>query len=233
MSQLFYVPKIESGFAVLDTEESRHLVSVLRRKTGDTVQLTDGKGCFYQGMIDAIGKKETSIRILDTQSVPEPEPRLFLAVAPTKSIDRFEWMLEKAVEVGIHAIIPLRCRRSERDTVRIDRLEKVVVSAAKQSLRAWFPVVHPLTDFQQVIKEIPAAKKYIAWCDDAPRPHLKSVLTNEDTLILIGPEGDFTPAEVELAQQQQCTEISLGQARLRTETAGLVATVIFNTMNSI
>lgn len=229
MSQLFYTSRIESGFAVLEEEESRHLTTVLRRKTGDSVLVTDGVGHFYNGVVDQIGKKEVSIRIESTQVVPETQPRLFLAVAPTKNIDRFEWMLEKAVEVGISAIIPLRCQRSERDTVRLDRLEKIAISASKQSLRAWFPKVFPLTDFKTVLQQAPVSRKLIAWCDDAPRPHLKTVVEPTDTLILIGPEGDFSPDEVALAKQAGCLEISLGKARLRTETAGLAAAVIFYT----
>ncbi len=225
MNQLFYTQKIENGFAYFDEEESRHLVAVLRRKVGDRLQLTDGRGFFYEAAITETGKKHVLASILSTTEVnPATLPALHLAIAPTKQIERIEWLLEKATEIGIAEITLLHCQRSERDTVRLDRLEKVLVSAMKQSLRANLPKLHPLIRFQQFIGKVQADQKCIAWCADTPLPHLKTILLPvKSTLVLIGPEGDFSPEEVRLAKENGFTEVSLGAARLRTETAGLLA----------
>jgi len=226
---LFYTPHIESGFARLDEEESRHLLTVLRRQPGDRLRLTDGRGSFYEAELAEVGKKHALARIL-SQETPEPERvgRLHLAVAPTKQMERYEWMLEKTTELGVDEITPLLCKRSERDTVRADRLEKILVSAMKQSLRPRLPLLHPPTAFQQLVKNATAPQRRIAWCAPDPLPHLKSALrTDQDALVLIGPEGDFTPEEVAWAAQHGFTGVSLGSARLRTETAGVLAAAVF------
>ncbi len=230
---LFYTPHIEGGFARLDEEESRHLLTVLRRQPGDRLRLTDGRGNFYEAELAEVGKKQALARIL-TQETPEPERvgRLHLAVAPTKQMERYEWMLEKTTELGVDEITPLICKRSERSTVRADRLEKILVSAMKQSLRATLPLLHPPTTFQQLVKNATAPQRRIAWCTPDALPHLKSTLrTDQDALILIGPEGDFTPDEVALALQCSFIGVDLGSARLRTETAGILAAAVFLTMN--
>lgn len=227
---LFYCPKIENGFAHLDEEESRHLLSVLRRKVGDRLQLTDGQGFFYEAELAEAGKRHASARIISKKmSPPERPARLHIAMAPTKQIERFEWFLEKAVEIGVDEITPLLCQRSERDTIRADRLEKILVSAMKQSLRARLPKLNELTRFQRFITNSTENQKRIAWCSDTPLPHLKTTLSaNQNTVIAIGPEGDFSPEEVTLALQNGFTEVSLGAARLRTETAGVLAVSVFN-----
>lgn len=228
--QLFYTPSILDGFAHFDEEESRHLHSVLRRQVGDRLSLTDGKGTFYETELSEVGKKKALARILSaTPAAPERAGKLHVAIAPTKQIERFEWFLEKAVEIGVDTITPLRCQRSERDTIRLDRLEKILVSAMKQSLRAYLPKLNPLTAFTPFVSAATEPQKRIAWCGDEPMPHLKETLqSGTDTLILIGPEGDFTPAEVELALQKGFSAISLGAARLRTETAGVLSVAVFN-----
>lgn len=225
MNQLFFTQKIENGFAHFDEEESRHLTTVLRRKVGDALQLTDGRGFFYDAEISETGKRHVLARITATISAEATHATpLHLAIAPTKNIERIEWLLEKATEIGIDEITLLQCQRSERDTVRLDRLEKVLVSAMKQSLRAHLPKLNPMTRFQQFVKTTPADLKYIAWCADTPLPHLKTQLQpGKNTLVLIGPEGDFSPEEVQLAAENGFTGVSLGAARLRTETAGLLA----------
>ena len=225
MNQLFFTKKIENGFAYFDEEEGRHLVTVLRRKVGDRLQLTDGRGFYYEAEIAETGKKLVLARILETTAAsPEAISPLHLAIAPTKQIERIEWLLEKATEIGVGEITMLHCQRSERDTVRLDRLEKVLVSAMKQSLRAHLPQLHPLTRFQQFVNTVRAEQKFIAWCADAPLPHLKTVLQpGKSTVVLIGPEGDFSPEEVRLAEANGFTGVGLGAARLRTETAGLLA----------
>lgn len=230
MNQLFYTPDIRDGFARLDEEESRHLLSVLRRKVGDRLQLTDGRGVYYEAEISEAGKRHALARILSsTPSAPERPARLHLAIAPTKQIERLEWFLEKSVEIGVDEITPLLCQRSERDTIRLDRLEKILVSAMKQSLRARLPQLNPLTRFQKFAAATTETQKRIAWCSDAPLPHLKSALTpGIDTVVAIGPEGDFSPEEVALALQCGFTGVGLGAARLRTETAGVLSVSIFN-----
>jgi len=228
--QLFYTPNILNGFARFDEEESRHLLTVLRRQPGDHLRLSDGKGYFYETELTEVGKKQAVARILSSIAAPAERPaRLHIAIAPTKQIERFEWFLEKATEIGVDTITPLHCRRSERDTIRHDRLEKVLVSAMKQSLRAYLPVLNPLTPFNKFISIIREDQKRIAWCDTEPMPHLKESLQKGiDTVILIGPEGDFSPEEVQMALQNGFSAISLGSARLRTETAGLLSVAVFN-----
>ncbi len=225
MNQLFFTQKIENGFAYLDEEEGRHLVTVLRRKPGDRLHLTDGRGYFYEAELTETGKKHAVARILHTKAADTGySTPLHLAIAPTKQIERMEWLLEKATEMGIQAITLLHCQRSERDTVRLDRLEKVLVSAMKQSLRAHLPALHPMTRFSDFVKTAKADLRFIAWCAEQPLPHLKTQLqTGKSTLVLIGPEGDFSPEEVQLAETAGFTGVSLGAARLRTETAGLLA----------
>lgn len=234
MSQLFYTQKIENGFAVLEEEEAQHLFHVLRKKAGDTIRLTDGKGRFYEADIADAGKRQVLARILSVTEVPPlRKARLHVAIAPTKQMERIEWFLEKATEIGIEEITPILCRRSERDSVRADRLEKILVSAMKQSLRATLPLLHPLTRFDDFVKNTPGAQKFIAWCASEPLPHLKEALRpDQDAVIMIGPEGDFSPEEVQLAYARDFRGVSLGQARLRTETAGLLAVNVFELLQS-
>ncbi len=229
MNQLFYTQKIENGFAVFEEEEGRHLLNVLRKKTGDLLQLTDGKGFFYEAELADAGKRQVLARILSKTAVSPRLGRLHIAIAPTKQIERLEWFLEKATEIGVDEITPLICQRSERDVVRLDRLEKILVSAMKQSLRAWLPKLNPPTRFKDFAQKTGEAQKRLAWCSDEPLPHLKDTLhAQQDAVIAIGPEGDFTPEEVKIAIANGFQGVSLGQARLRTETAGLMAVAVFN-----
>lgn len=228
MNQLFYTIEIENGIARLDAEESRHLLTVLRRQEGDRLQLTDGKGFFYAAEILEAGKKQAVVRILETHQIPEPVARLHIAIAPTKQIDRFEWFLEKATEIGIHEITPLLCKRSERTTIRQDRLEKILISAMKQSLQSRLPVLHPLTPFKQLVQQAREPRRFIAWCPEEPPPHLMHQLpAASDALVLIGPEGDFTAEEAALAQASGFAPVGLGPTRLRTETAGVLVVAGF------
>jgi 16S rRNA (uracil1498-N3)-methyltransferase len=224
VKQLFYSRHIADGFARFDEEESRHLLSVLRYGPGDRIQLTDGAGVYYEAEITESGKKMAVARILEQKAAAHQRPhRLHVAIAPTKNIDRFEWFLEKATEIGINDITPLHCKRSERDALRYDRLEKVLVSAMKQSYRATLPTMHPLTAFPKFIAQAQAGQKRIAWCDGEQLPHIRHTLNgHSDILLLIGPEGDFTEEEVKIALAAGYQPINLGPARLRTETAGLL-----------
>lgn len=230
MNQLFYTPRIENGFVYIGEEESRHLLAVLRRKVGDPLQTTDGRGNFYETEITETGKRHAVARIISTVAAPAERPfKLHLAIAPTKQIERFEWLLEKATEIGIDEISPLLCKHSERTTIRVDRLEKILVSAMKQSLRASLPKLNELTPFQSFVKAASGACKRIAWCTEANLPHLSEAITpGSDIVIAIGPEGDFSQTEIDLALEHGFTGVSLGAARLRTETAGIMAVAAVN-----
>lgn len=231
MTQLFYTEKIENGFAHLNEEESQHLLKVLRRRAGDRLQITDGQGFIYEAEIAEAGKKSAVAKILEKKQQPDQRPlRLHLAIAPTKNVDRFEWLVEKAIEIGVDEITPIICHFSERKTLRLDRLQKIAVSAMKQSLRAQLPKINDLTSFEKLVRAAAEPQKFIAWCSgEVAPPHLKNLLrAGEPALILIGPEGDFAEAEVLLAQKIGFQEVSLGAARLRTETAGLFAVSIAN-----
>jgi 16S rRNA (uracil1498-N3)-methyltransferase len=233
--QIFFTDKIEAGFAHLDEEESRHLVTVLRRRPGDRLRLTDGRGAFYDGELAETGKRHALVRLITREEAPRERPaRLHLAIAPTKQIERLEWLLEKATELGIDEITPLLCQRSERETVRLDRLEKVLLSAMKQSLRAYLPRLHALTPFKKLVTVATEAQKRVAWCSETPLPYfMQTVEPEKDLLVLIGPEGDFTAEEVALAEANGFLGISLGTARLRTETAGLFVVAGINSHHAM
>lgn len=231
--QLFYVPNISGAKVILNETESKHAVKVLRLQTGSVVQVIDGKGGFYEAEIANAHPKKCELKITHAEKdFGKRNFRVHIAIAPTKNNDRFEWFLEKCTEIGIDEITPLLCEHSERKVVKPERLEKILVSAIKQSLKAYLPKLNPLTPFSEIIKNTTYSKKYIAHCYEGEKIHLKNMpVTNKDVLILIGPEGDFSPEEVELAKRQGFEEISLGTARLRTETAGVVACHIVNLAN--
>jgi 16S rRNA (uracil1498-N3)-methyltransferase len=224
--QLFYAHKVEASKAFLDPEETRHCTKTLRKNINDIISFTDGCGQMYEGKIVDFNKKSCTLEILKTLETSDRRNfKLHLAIAPTKNINRLEWFLEKATEFGIDEVTFLLCQRSERKKIRLDRLEKVVLSAAKQSLKSIFPKVNDLTKFKDFIPQAKAEFKGIAHCNTSDLPHLKNSLKQEvqEILLLIGPEGDFSEAEVALAKAHGFEEIGLGTSRLRTETAGLAA----------
>ncbi|HPS63852.1 MAG TPA: 16S rRNA (uracil(1498)-N(3))-methyltransferase, partial [Bacteroidales bacterium] len=222
--QLFYVTGISGGACILGDEESHHCLKVLRMREGDTLHLTDGEGHIYEGALTGMHPKGCLVTISSTKEVPPDPCPIHIAIAPTKNIDRFEWFLEKATEIGISEITPLICEHSEREVVKLPRLEKVIVSAMKQSLKAWLPKLREPVRFRDlVVRQFPGGK-FIAYCETGRESLLQKVCAAcTQTLVLIGPEGDFSPAEVSLAIQQGFTPVSLGPSRLRTETAGIVA----------
>ena len=231
---LFYTPDITTTLE-LPQEEAAHALRVLRLTEGDEVMLTDGKGSFFRAEIDVISGKRCYVRIVET-STPEPlwQGHLHLALAPTKNMDRIEWFAEKATEIGVDEITFLDCRFSERKVVKTERVEKILVSAMKQSLKYCKPVVGEMTDFKRFIAEERPGAKFIAHCYDSERVLLKEVLQpGEDVTILVGPEGDFSPEEVEFAVKAGYRPVSLGSSRLRTETAGLAACHTFILKNEI
>jgi 16S rRNA (uracil1498-N3)-methyltransferase len=242
---LFYTPDITSSVYVLNEEESKHAVRVLRLKEGDHIQLIDGIGGFYKAEITDANAKRCSVKIIETQK--EYGKRSFylhIAIAPTKSIDRIEWFLEKATEIGVDEISPIECEHSERTIVKQERLNKILVSAMKQSVKAYLPKLNEMADFDKFVKQDFKGEKFIAHChprltsgsspngEERKADHLKNLYTQgQNALILIGPEGDFSQKEVELALKNGFKEISLGNSRLRTETAALVACDVINILN--
>jgi 16S rRNA (uracil1498-N3)-methyltransferase len=223
---LFYTPDLAGSRHTLPEEESRHAVRVLRLVEGDAVQLTDGRGNLHTARIVSASPKRCEVEIVSTQADYGRRPyTLTLAVAPTKNSDRFEWFLEKATEIGVDRIVPLECERSERRAYKTDRGNKVIESAMKQSLQAFHPRLDELTRLADVLKTPFAGDRFIAHCAAAAekRSLRESVKKGGGTLILIGPEGDFSPQEIDAARRAGFGEVSLGASRLRTETAALAA----------
>ena len=235
--QLFYAPEITLPRYTLSEEESKHGVRVLRLATGDAIHLTDGRGSLYHGRVVDDHPKRCQVEIERVEEQFEPLPySLTMAVAPTKNIDRFEWFLEKATEVGISRVVPIECDHSERRTIKYDRELRVITSAVKQSLKAYHPQMDELTPLRKLIAEPFEGQKFIAHCDpnSEERHFLPAIIKkNENILILIGPEGDFSPEEIKFALENGFKPISLGTQRLRTETAAVVATVMVATVNGL
>ena len=230
---VFYTPDITSDLYTLNEEESKHCSKVLRLVVGDLVQLIDGKGGFYEGKIITIDKKHVQLTIVNSQTeYGKRNHYLHIAIAPTKNIDRFEWFLEKATEIGIDEITPILCDRSERKIIKEERLEKVITSAVKQSLTAYHPKLNNAVTFANLLKQNSNCEKLIAHCMDGEKSYLNQVIKpHQSYLILIGPEGDFTPNELETALHNGYKSITLGNTRLRTETAALAACFEVNYIN--
>lgn len=230
-ARYFYVPDA-AHVTELPPEEARHAVSVLRLKAGDEIFLMDGEGSFYQANVTLAAIKHCMYDIV--KALPQQKTwkgHVHLAIAPTKMMDRMEWMIEKMTEVGFDEITFLDCRFSERKKLRIDRLEKIVIAAMKQSRKAWKPVVHPIMPFQDFVNQQREGGLYIAHCyTEIPRKDFLSEIQQandqQDVTILVGPEGDFSIDEVNQALEKGFSSVSLGQNRLRTETAGLVSVVM-------
>lgn len=232
---LFYTKEIHGDYARFTEDEARHALQVLRKSAGDGISFVDGTGGWYEGIIEETGKRHFVAKITKREQRARRDFRLHMAIAPTKNNDRFEWFLEKATEFGIDEITPLRCEHSERTKLRNDRLEKILLAAAKQSLKASLPVLHELTDLKTFIKNFETtgeSARFITHCRDENLPHLKdNCPAGENVCILIGPEGDFSAGEIELANAAGFQSTSLGKARLRTETAGIAACLIVNLIN--
>ena len=230
---LFYTPDIATTLE-RPQDEAAHALRVLRFTEGAEVMLTDGKGSFYRAEIDIISGKRCYMRIVETIT-PEPmwKGHLHLAMAPTKNMDRIEWFAEKATEIGFDELTFLDCRFSERKVVKTERVEKILVSAMKQSLKPTLPILNGMTPFDKFINYRFGGKKFIAHCYDGDKlPLMQALQCGEDALVLIGPEGDFSPEEVQKAIANGFHPITLGRSRLRTETAALVAVHTMNLVNS-
>lgn len=226
--QLFYQPDIlpDTSFISFDKEESRHIIKVLRRKLGDDIYITDGKGYLFKGVIESDNLKKCVVKILNKQKKSNLPYHLHLAVAPTKMNDRYEWFLEKATEIGVSEITPIICNHSERNVIKKERLERVLISAMKQSLRTYLPKLNSPISYAYFIENHFLGCKYIAHCEESEKRFLSKELNLEKAnsiTLLIGPEGDFSTDEIEHAISKGFTAVSLGKSRLRTETAAVVA----------
>ncbi len=229
----FYTPDIAADYYTLNEEESKHCIKVLRLNHADQIFLIDGKGGFYTAQILDPHPKKTLLKIISaTQAYGKRNHYLHVAMAPTKNIERTEWFLEKATEIGVDEISFIITDRSERREVKTQRLKKVITSAIKQSVKAYHPILNEPVHFDIFLSSIGQQHKYIAHCMGGPKISLKeSLALNADYLILIGPEGDFTANEVESALDAGFEAITLGNSRLRTETAALEACFEINFLN--
>lgn len=229
---LFYTPDISGNFYTLTEEESRHCIKVLRLQQNDVVSLIDGRGGFYNARIISADAKKTSLEVFEQiREYGKRNHYLHIAIAPTKNIERLEWFLEKATEIGIDEITPLLCDRSERKDVKIERLNKIITSAVKQSIKAYHPRLNEIQKFKDFVREA-GGQKFIAHCIDSEKFTLKDKISlNDSYTIMIGPEGDFSPTELESAMSRGFIPVTLGNSRLRTETAALEACFEINFLN--
>ncbi len=229
-SPYFYEPSVASANAIITLGEdtSRHCIQVLRMKEGDRLQLINGKGSLYTALIVNADKKMCNVRIEDVTYQKQEGKKVCIAISPLKNVSRFEWFLEKAVEMGVQEIIPLLCARTEKQHVKMERLQSIVVSAMIQSRQVWLPLLRQPATFEEAAADSHSFKqKLIAHCDDDNRKLLLSSIPIENSVqMLIGPEGDFTEKEIETALQNGHQPVSLGATRLRTETAGVVASAL-------
>ena len=220
--QLFYCPELLNDASFLSKEESSHCFKVLRKKVGDHIHVIDGVGGFYEAEITIASQKKVIFNVIKKWNQPQSSYSLHIAIAPTKNNDRFEWFLEKATEIGIDEVTPIICEHSERKMIKNERMEKIILSAAKQSLKSKLPKINKVTSFNDFMNKNHSSHCFIAHCLPSQKKKLKNEVVSEST-ILIGPEGDFSTLEVEVALKNNFIPISLGSSRLRTETAGVIA----------
>ena len=232
--QLFYNPNINetTEYFSFDKEESKHIIKVLRKKDTDILFVTNDLGFLFKTEITLASDSKCTVKIISFEKKEESKFKLHLAVAPTKMNDRFEWFLEKATEIGIYEITPIICDRSERKVINAERFDKIILSAMKQSNELFLPKLNNAITFKEFIKQQNKGLQLIAHCEETDKKTLKSVLKpNENVTLLIGPEGDFSEKEIALALENNYIPVSLGNTRLRTETAAVVAchsVVFFN-----
>ncbi len=232
--QLFYNPilSIDNQFFTFDKEESKHIIKVLRKDIGDVLRVTNGKGCLFTTKIIEATEKKCVVSIQNHELIPISKNQLHIAIAPTKMNDRIEWFLEKVTEIGVSEITFLQCKRSERTAINLERFEKIVIAAAKQSLQYYFPKINGLEKIETFLKNNQDEQKCIAHCLENNKISFQDTLKNQGkTTILIGPEGDFTAQEIEMALSYNFIPVTLGSNRLRTETAGVMASAVFAMQN--
>lgn len=221
---LFYCPDLEPGLVDLPEEEAHHATQVMRLGVGQRIGLLNGRGTRAEAELVDVARKRCVAMVLESKELPrERTGAIHLAIAPTKQMDRLEWLVEKAVELGVDRISPVMTTRTERTRIRLDRLERVAIAAMKQSMRAWLPMIDNPVELKDLIMEPGPAQRFFGWCS-GEQPELMNVYEpGMDALVLIGPEGDFSPAEAEQLMTAGFVAVSLGSARLRTETAALAA----------
>jgi len=228
---LFFLETIDEqqSTLVLSEETSKHIVQVLRMTIGERLQLTDGKGVTLTTEIINDHKKSCTVQKISIDKIPAPQKQITIAISLVKNASRFEWFLEKATEIGVTTIIPLICNRTEKQHFRFDRMKGIVNSAMLQSHQAWMPILHEPISLEKVILADKSEYKFIAHCEtDNEKNHLSALPKLSSSIMLIGPEGDFTPTEIEMALKNNFKPVSLGENRLRTETAGMVAVTLLN-----
>jgi 16S rRNA (uracil1498-N3)-methyltransferase len=229
----FYSTLIAASGEFIDLEEenAKHIVQVLRMKTGDELRLTDGQGTLAQSSISASAKKNCTVLVQSKSSIPPPVHKVIVAISLLKNTSRFEWFLEKAAETGVYKVVPLICHRTERQVFRESRLKSILISAMLQSQQSWLTELSSPVNIEQFIASINHSRyehSYIAHCEDQDKQELALLVNKQHhhSLVLIGPEGDFTPGEISIAMAAGCRPVQLGETRLRTETAGITAAVL-------
>lgn len=233
--QLFYNPSLDNSFKqfFFSAEESKHILKVLRKQEGDILHITNGKGYLFKAEILVANARKCKAQIISTEKSIPKRYKLHLVVAPTKMNDRYEWFLEKATEIGVDEITPIICEHSERKVVKHERMERVLQSAMKQSLQTHLPKLNPAISYKEFMNQEMGGLKFIAHCDEGEKMELKRrVAADKDIIILIGPEGDFSKSEINLAKSKNFVPVSLGNNRLRTETAAIVACTTVSIINS-
>jgi 16S rRNA (uracil1498-N3)-methyltransferase len=231
---LFYINNANSDLQFLPKEESKHAVKVLRLHEGGLLAITNGIGDIFTAKITFANQKKCEVKIVETEHFERNKFKIHIAVAPTKLNDRYEWMLEKMTEMGVDEITPIICQRSERKVLKLDRMERIIISAVKQSWKAYKPIINEPIKYSDFIKSSNFDQLFIAHCNGGcgSDVHLKTMASSNKSIgVLIGPEGDFTEMEVALATENNWVKTGLGSARLRTETAALVACFTLNLIN--
>lgn len=230
--QLFFQPDLSENHCWLTEDESKHCVKVLRKREGEVIAVTDGNGFFYDCIITKANIQRCEFEIQEKRAEAKKSFRIHLAIAPTKNPDRLEWLIEKATELGIDEITLIDCDHSERSFIKAERLLKVAISAMKQSQKASLPIINPLNSFSSILENT-ADQKFIAYVDYSnPKHLLHEAIKKRSYLICIGPEGDFSKEELESAMSKGFVKVSLGDSRLRTETAGIAACCLLNAINA-
>lgn len=232
--QLFYNPNIDQHVTTFsfDREESKHIIKVLRKKDNDTLYVTNGIGYLFTTQIILASENKCTVQLISFEEFKKPQASLHLAVAPTKMNERYEWFLEKATEIGVSEITPIIGDHSERKTINHERFSKIILAAMKQSNQYFLPKLNEAVSFKTFIEKILPGQKYIAYCEEGNKQPLKEkIITNTDMTILIGPEGDFSLSEISHALKNGFSPVSLGNTRLRTETAAIVACHTFAFIN--
>jgi 16S rRNA (uracil1498-N3)-methyltransferase len=224
----FYIEELEEQRIVLDEDTSKHMIGVLRMEKGEKVLLTNGKGKKATASIIDDNRKKCVVSISEVSLEESSKVKKIIAISLVKNVSRFEWFLEKATEMGVNEIIPMICQRTEKEKFRHDRMKQILTSAMLQSQQCWLPELHQPTPFLEVIANCNYEDQYIAHCLPGQKNSLREAITLEKSaIILIGPEGDFTPEEIEASMKNKFHPVALGDTRLRTETAGIVAAALF------